>query len=435
MTYKEALNKIDSLMLFGSRPGLERIKLFLKKIGNPQDKLKFIHIAGTNGKGSVCTMLSSVLTDAGYKTGLFISPYVVDFRERMQINGEMIPKEELTQCVEELFPILEELQKSGIIITEFEFIMALSFKWFLNRKCDIVVLETGLGGKLDCTNVIKTPLASVITSISLDHTAILGDTIQEITEQKAGIIKENGSTVFYPQENIVNSIIEKTAQKMNNTLVYADRISLQIKSFEIGGTVLDYKGNELRLKLIGRHQLTNAKIALSAIELLRQKGSINISDSNISSGFAKAIIPARLELLGTSPVVLLDGAHNPDGMKALSAAIRDYLPNKRIVCIMGMLKDKDSNSSLEYLDGLVDAVITLEPDNPRKQTADELAQKAVRFFDIVYPLDDFGNAVDIALERAGKNGAIVICGSLYLASQLRPIVINKLKKQNENGRV
>lgn len=427
MTYNEALNKINSLMLFGSRPGLDRIKLFLKKIGNPQDKLKFVHIAGTNGKGSVCTILSSVLTEAGYKTGLFISPYVVDFRERMQINGEMISKEELTQCVEELFPVLEELRANGTIITEFEFIMALSFKWFLDKKCDIVVLETGLGGKLDCTNVIKTPLASVITSISFDHTAILGNTIEEITSQKAGIIKENGNTVFYPQEDIVNTIIQMTAKEMNNTLIYANQISLSIKSFEITGTVLNYKGNELKLKLIGRHQLTNAKIALAAIELLRQKENINISDINISAGFARATIPARLELLGTSPIVLLDGAHNPDGMKALSAAIKDYLPNKKIVCIMGMLKDKDSNSSLEYLDGLIDVVITLEPDNPRKQTADELALKAVKFFDVVYPLDDFGSAVDMALKRAGKDGAVIICGSLYLASQLRDIAIKKIQ--------
>lgn len=426
-TYSQAVDKIHSLLLFGSRPGLDRIYRLLNKMGNPQDKLKFVHVAGTNGKGSVSVLTSQILREAGYKTGLFISPYVIDFRERIQVNNQMISKEDLAQAVTDLFPLLEDLKEQGTIITEFEFIMALSFYWYEKQNCDVVVLETGMGGALDCTNVIKTPLVSVITSIGYDHTAILGDKIEEIAAQKAGIIKQGGNTVFYPQEDVVNTVIEHFAVECNNTLLRADEVELEVKGCFLTHTELLYKGQTLKLALIGKHQIRNAKIVLSTVEVLRKKGLLKIADENIKNGFNKAKIPARLELISEEPIVLLDGAHNPDGMRALGETIKDYLPNKKIVCIMGMLNDKDSNSSLEYLDGLVDEVITLAPDNPRKQTPQQLAEKAVKFFDMVYPMDDFGKAVDKALELAGSDGVVLACGSLYLAAQLRPILIRKLK--------
>lgn len=432
MTYNQALDKINSLLLFGSRPGLDRIKSLLELMGNPQDRLKFVHVAGTNGKGSTCAIISQVLKAAGYKTGLFISPYIVDFCDRMQINGKMISHEDLIECVESIFPLIEQLKEQGIVITEFEFVTAIAFKWYADNNCDIVVLETGMGGKLDCTNVIKTPLVSVITSISLDHTAVLGDSLELIAIQKSGIIKQDGNTVFYPQEEIVNRVIEMYAVEYNNSILRADTVPLNVKEYKITGTVLQYGGRELKLNLIGRHQLKNSKTALGAIEILRREKGFKITDDNIAEGFSKAVMPARLELLSEKPVVLLDGAHNPDGMYALSGAIKDYLPGKKIVCIMGMLKDKDSNSSLEYLDGLVDAVITLEPDNPRKQTSYELAEKAVKFFDMVYPMENFDLAVKRALNIAGENGAVVVCGSLYLASQLRPILMRNLKNCGYN---
>lgn len=429
MTYEQALQSINSLLLFGSRPGLSRIRKLMEKLGSPQDRLKYIHVAGTNGKGSTCMLLAETLKAAGYKTGLFVSPYVIEFRERMQINNQMIPKDELIKEVEEIFPIVESLRAEGVIITEFELITAISFHWFDKNNCDVVVLETGMGGRVDCTNIIGTPLASVITSISLDHTAVLGDTIEEIAKEKAGIIKANGNTVFYPQEDTVNRVIETAAKEHSNALVLADSIPLTIEKCEITHTLLRYKDKPLKLKLIGKHQICNAKLALAVIERLNETGALSIRDDHIAQAFAQATMPARLELLSTRPIILLDGAHNPAGMQALGQAIQDYLSHKKIVCIMGMLQDKDSNSSLEYLDGLVDEVITLEPNSPRRQTADELAEKAVKFFDRVYPMDNFGAAIDKAMDMAGENGVVLVCGSLYLASQLRPLIKRKLEKR------
>ena len=432
MNYNEALSKISSLLFLGSRPGLDRVLKLLELMGNPQDKLKYVHIAGTNGKGSTSKMISAVLTASGYKTGLFISPYIIDFRERMQINNKMISKNELSRCVEETFPIVEQLKNDGIIITEFEYITALAFKWYAESNCDIVVLETGMGGLLDCTNVVKDTLVSVITSISYDHTAVLGETLEEISIQKAGIIKSNSNSVYYRQGGIADKVIENSAQQLNNNLYYADELSLEVVECCIEYTKLQYNNIELNLHLIGEHQLKNAKLALTALQALKENCGITITDQHIAEGFSRAKMPARLELLCKEPVILIDGAHNPNGMEALGTAIRQYLPNKKVVCIMGMLKDKDSNSSLEYLDGLIEAVITLEPDNPRKQTSEELAEKAIKFFNKVYPMESFTGAIEKALEIAGDNGAVLVCGSLYLASQLRPLLVRSLIKKGKN---
>lgn len=431
MTYNDAIEKIDSLMMFGSRPGLDRILELLDLMGNPQDKLKYVHIAGTNGKGSTSKMISAVLTNAGYKTGLFISPYIIDFTERIQIDNKMIPQNELTRCVEETFPLIEQLSQKGTIITEFEYITALAFKWYVENNCDIVVLETGMGGTLDSTNVVKDTLVSVITSISYDHTAILGETLSEISAQKAGIIKPNSSTVYFRQGDISDTVIAEFAGKANSDLIYADEFKLEITEKSIEHTKFICDNKELTIHLIGEHQTKNARLALGAINQLRDKYGFNISDENIIAGYKKAEMPARLELMCKEPIVLVDGAHNPNGMQALANAIKEYLPDKKITCIMGMLKDKDSNSSLEYIDNLIDTVITLEPNNPRKQTSKELAEKAVKFFDVVYPMDSYTEAVEKALDLAGDDGAVLVCGSLYLAAELRPLIANELNKRNK----
>lgn len=429
MTYKQALKKIESLMLFGSRPGLDRIKKLLKLMDNPQDKIKFVHVAGTNGKGSTCTMISCVLAAAGYKTGLFISPFVTDFRERMQINNQMISEDDLAESVSRVFPLVEQMRANGDIITEFELVTAVAFDWFYHQKCDVVVLEVGMGGRFDSTNVIRTPLATVITTISLDHTAVLGDTVEQIAMEKCGIIKEYGYTVFYPQEAEVNNVILSFAKLHGNNLINAKDVDLRVTDETITHTDVIYRSSPMILNLIGKHQIKNCKTALAAIEVLRKHRHFKINDENIADGLAAASIPARLELLSKDPVVLLDGAHNPNGMQALSQAIGEYLPGRKIICIMGMLKDKDSNSSLEYLDGMLDAVITLTPNNPRKQSSEELAEKAVKFFDKVYPMTNFNEAIDKAFELAGQDGAIIVCGSLYLASQLRPMLLRAIDER------
>ncbi|MBQ5347196.1 MAG: bifunctional folylpolyglutamate synthase/dihydrofolate synthase [Ruminococcus sp.] len=416
-----AIEKIHSLDKFGSRPGLERIKRFLEILGNPQDDLKFIHVAGTNGKGSTCALLSSVLTQAGYKTGLFISPFIVDFRERIQINGEMITKSVLDEAVEKTFPIVEKLREEDCIITEFEYVMALAFLIFKQARCDVIVLETGMGGLLDCTNVIKPPLCSAVTKIGLDHTAVLGSTIEEITLQKCGIIKTGSTAVASAQDLGVMEIIEKNCADKNVELIKSEKLDIKLKSESIKETVFEYKGLELHLPFIGAHQLDNAKTALACVEVLKK--FFRIRDEDIIGGFEKAKNPARLELMSETPLTILDGAHNPDGINALKNAVIKYNPKSSAILIIGMLGDKDSKSSIKLLDGLFDEICTVPVNNPRSMSSQALCDEYKRYSTHVKPFADVRSAYEYARNKAIQNDSIlVIAGSLYLASEIRPII-------------
>lgn len=425
MTYQEAMEKIDSLLVFGSRPGLERITKLLQLMGNPQDNLKYVHVAGTNGKGSVSNMTASVLTKAGYKTGLFISPHITGFGERMQINFERISEAEIIEQVEKLFPIVEKLKENGDVITEFEFVTAIAFNWFSEQKCDVVVLETGLGGRFDSTNVIKSPLCSVITSISLDHTAVLGDTLEKVATEKCGIIKKGGATAFAFQEEEVNNVVACTAAERENVLY--NPINLPVNYSDITGSEVVYGDLTIKLPLIGEHQMSNLSLVLCAVEALK-KGGLRITDEALKSGIESVKMPARFELVSKNPLFVLDGAHNPGGLRALSNAIDKYLSGKKIICVMGMLKDKDCEQSLKYLDGKLHKLITTTvKDNPRRQTAQELAQTASKVFADITAEEDALKAVDMALDIAEKteNSAVLVCGSLYLASDIRFYLADK----------
>lgn len=426
MTYEEALSKINSLQRFGSRPGLERVKKLLSLLGDPQDKLKFVHVAGTNGKGSTCALIASVLKKSQYKTGMFISPFVTDFCERMQINGEMIGHEELSSLVEKVFPLVEQMAENGEIITEFELITALAMQWFAENHCDVVVLEVGLGGRLDSTNVISTPLVSVITSISLDHTAVLGDTLAKIAYEKCGIIKENGLTVCYPdQQAEALEVIRSTAADRKNRLIVADMGSVEVLSMNITGTGLEYRGLLVSLPFIGEHQVKNAVTALAVIEELKKMG-YNIADHSIEAGFSSAVFPARMEILSTDPLIVLDGAHNPDGTAALADAVRKYLRNKKIVAIAGMLADKDVAGAVQNFAGLFSRVITLAPNSPRALDAQRLAEHFQETGIPAEPSADADAALAKGLSMLEEDGALLICGSLYLAGDIRPRILNLL---------
>ena len=426
MTYSNAIEKINSLLRFGSCPGLERISKLLELLGNPQDYLEFVHVAGTNGKGSTCNMLASVLTSASYKTGLFTSPFILNFRERIQIDNNMISEEDLTALTSKVFPFVEQMASNGEIITEFELITAIAFLYFYEQKCDIVVLETGLGGNFDATNVINTTLVSVITSISLDHTAVLGDTLELITAEKCGIIKPSKETVFYKQDDCVNQIVINSCNKKSNALHFANNTVLEIVSTSIFGTEFLYNNTLIKMSFIGAHQISNAKTALTTLNVLNRLG-FKTTTQNIVDGFAKLYVPARLELLSTSPIIFLDGSHNPDGLKYLSKTIKEYLPNKKILCLIGMLKDKDSITSLDYLQGLFSKVITLTPDNPRALDCHKLLENASDYFDDITAFDNKQDAIKYAMSISNEFDAIIICGSLYLASELRPLILNYIK--------
>lgn len=424
MTYSEALENIHSLLSFGSRPGLDRVSELLRRMGNPQDKLRYIHVAGTNGKGSTCAMLSAILKAEGYKTGLFISPYITDFRERIQINNEPVSEKTLTAAVEKTLPIVNQLRDEGIIITEFEYVNALEFYIHAEAKCNVVVLEVGMGGLLDCTNVILPPLCSVITAIGLDHTAILGDTVEAIAEQKCGILKKGSIAVTSKQDARAMSVIESTAEKLGIPILKSEDIEVEVKEISPKGSRFVYNNREITLPLAGDHQIENAKTALAAVEAVRKEGLLTISDSSIVEGMRNAVNPARLELLSENPVVLLDGAHNPNGIEALKAAIDRFLPDTPIICVMGMLADKDIDSSIALLDGLFERVFTVPIDNPRALSADDLAKKFENHAKAVQPFESREDAFDAAYALAkGTDSAVLICGSLYLAGEIRPYIL------------
>ncbi len=427
MGYKETLGKIHSLNRFGSRPGLERINMLLEMLGNPQDELEFVHIAGTNGKGSTSQMISATLKEAGYRTGLFISPYITDFTERIQIDNTPVLQDELVEVAEYVFSKLDILNRKDIIITEFEFVMAVAFEYFKRKHTDIVVLETGLGGRLDCTNVIEPPVCTVLTRIGLDHTDILGDTIEKIAGEKCGIIKKGSRVVSSPQVPEAEAVIRRACEDAGVTLEFADESKFEHIESTLEGTAFEWNGLKLNITLIGEHQLQNASVALCALNVLKECGFDKIDEVSIAEGFAAAENPARFEVMSKSPVVILDGAHNEDGMKTFASTVRNFMGDKKGVLLMGMLKDKDSKSSVKLIEGMFECVYTVAVDNPRTLTEEELAAVCQGYFPNIEAVEDVKRAFDLALEKALETDSyLCICGSLYLAGQLRPYIREKL---------
>ncbi|MDQ5984229.1 MAG: Folylpolyglutamate synthase [Eubacteriales bacterium SKADARSKE-1] len=431
MTYEETLNEINKRLKFGIKPGLSRIKKLLNLMGNPQNNLKFIHVAGTNGKGSTCTMLASVLNKSKYKTGLFISPFILDFRERLQVNGKMVSKKELTFIFEKVKPHLDKLEKAGEIITEFELITAMAFLYFSINNCDIVVLEVGLGGKFDATNVVKSPLVSIITSISLDHTNILGDTIEKIAHEKAGIIKPNSTVVLYPQEQkSITCIIKKIARQKSNKLIEIDQNNIKILKSSVLGTEFEYKNKKYFLSLAGNHQVKNALVVLETINELKTQ-HFNISQASIKSTFKNIMFPSRLEIISKSPLVIMDGAHNLDGISKLKDFITQHLNEKKIIAIVGMLRDKDYENSFSKILPTVSKTIVVEINNPRTLKENEIFNVASKFCKDVTFKNNLKDASNYAFSICDNNSAILVFGSLYLASAIRPILLKIIKSASK----
>lgn len=431
MDYTATLERIHSLNKFGSRPGLERVKMLLELMGNPQDSLEFVHVVGTNGKGSVSAMVSSVLRCAGYKTGLFISPYITDFCERMQISNNYISRDYLCDIAQYVFGFVDELNARDIIITEFEFVMCVAFEYFKREACDVVVLEAGLGGLLDCTNVIKSPLCCVITPIGLDHTDILGDTVEKIAQQKCGVIKSGTRCVSAQQTSGAQAVIRETCEKLSVPLSLAHRDNLKSVQSTLEGSSFEYKGKTFMISLVGEHQVDNAATAIEVLEALVAEGFDKIDEDSLRRGLKSAQNPARFEVLGNRPTVILDGAHNPDGMQSLASSVGKYLSDRRGVLIIGMLSDKDSKSSLEYIDGMFEKVYTVPIDNPRALTSSQMAEIARRHFAEVKACDSIKEAFDSAYEDVVHGGGFLcVCGSLYLAGELRSYAIKTIREGN-----
>ena len=420
MNYREALSFVHSRQKFGSRPGLDSIRRITELCNNPQRDMRFIHIAGTNGKGSVSTMLSNILIESNKKTGLYISPYVIDFRERIQINGEMISKKDFARIITFLAPLVERVDSEGLCVTEFELITCAAFIYFKEKSCDFAVLEVGMGGRLDATNIIESPEVSVITRIDLDHTAVLGDTVLKIAHEKCGIIKKGAPIVMYPDQYKDAADVVSEIARLNSSEFVVPSTDFQYEDKGICGSRVNYKEMEFNLHLIGAHQRLNAATAIEAAL------KIGISPENIVNGIEKTFFAARMELVCDNPVVLLDGAHNPNGAKALSSALKDIFGDKKVVAVMGMLADKDVDETLGILAPCFSDIITVKVPNPRTMTAAELKKVAQKYCRSATVADSYSRAISLSRTVAGDN-LVVVCGSLYLASAIRPKLIKFYK--------
>lgn len=415
MNYKEALEYMDSVGFFGSKPGLERIAALGEKLGNPQDKLKFVHIAGTNGKGSCAAMLSSVLKAAGYKTGLYTSPYLFRFNERMQINGEQVPDESLAEIVTRIKPLADSMEDHP---TEFELMTAAAFLWFFEENCDIVVLETGLGGRYDATNIIKAPEVSVIMNIGLDHTGVLGDTVEKIAREKAGIIKPGCPCVIYEQVEGVRAVIEKECGEKGAELTAADFAAIEPVFDSLDGQAFNYKGVSYALPLIGEHQLKNAAVAIEAVNALRGKGW-EISEDALERGLYAVSWPARFELVDDEPYFVVDGGHNPQCAQTVRDNMLRYFADAHRVLLIGVLADKDYRELAEILNEAADEYICVAPNSERALPAAELGAYLEKFGKPVQAFESIPEAVAAAREAAGEEGAVCAVGSLYMAGPVR----------------
>ncbi len=414
MTSFEAIEYIHSRLTFGINPGMERISALCAALGNPQDGLRFIHVAGTNGKGSTSTMIASILSNAGLRTGLFTSPYVIDFCERMQIDGEMIPPEELAEVVSDVKTVCDRLDREGVSPTEFETLTAAAFLWFRRRRCDVVVLEVGLGGLLDSTNIIKTPLVSVITSISMDHIAVLGNTLSEIAAQKCGIIKSEGVTVAYPEQaDEVIRVITDTARSEHNRLVVPNMDDCRVVREDITGTDILFGSMKLHVPFAGEHMIKNAVTAVTAV----CESGLNIDARQIEQGIKAAVMPARMEFIGGN--IILDGGHNEGCANALCAFENRFVGGRRIgVC--ALMGDKDCDTYLRIVAPLFEKMYLTAPDNPRSLMPEDLTALASKYCADCTAVSSPVEACRLALEDMHKNGGtLTVCGSFYLAGEVR----------------
>ena len=424
MTYNEAITYIHSINWSFCKPGLERIENLCEKLGNPQDSLKFVHVAGTNGKGSFCSMLDSILREAGYKVGLFTSPYISEFNERIRFNGENISNEDLIEVTEFIKPIADAMEDKP---TEFELITAIGFEYFKRKGCDTVILEAGLGGRLDSTNIIKTPILSVITGIALEHTEILGDTVEKIAAEKAGIIKAGVPVIFGGNDEAAGRVIAQKALEMGSSYEKVDRSSLKIEKADLDGSVFSFnQRSSLKIPLLGTYQTYNAANVLTAVDVL-QKNGYDISENAIKIGLSKAKWSARFEIISKNPLVIYDGAHNPQGVDNAVKSVLQYFEGERVCIISGVMKDKDYSYMAERIASVAHKVFTVTPDNPRSLDAKEYAKVFSKLSIDSEGYSTIDKAAEAAVKYCKDNGKALVClGSLYMYADVKAAILKNI---------
>lgn len=423
MNYEEAMNFIQNTNKFGSVLGLDNIRELLERLGNPQDQLRVVHIAGTNGKGSTLAFLAGIFRESGYRAGRYVSPASFYYEERFRINEENISKKDLCFYMEKIKNVAEEMVKDGLSHpTMFEIETALSFLYFLDKKVDVVLLETGMGGRLDATNVVKKPIATVIASIGMDHMQFLGDTLEKIASEKAGIIKEGCPVISYDNTKEVNEVIKNKAKQMHAKVTFVNSAGIRVLQESLNGESFSYRSSDgrryekIEIPLLGRHQINNAALALETLNVI--KNYYCISDFQTEDGMRKTIWRGRIEILEREPMVICDGAHNPDGAKSLLSFLQNNFTNQRLIYIMGVLSDKDYEQMVQILAPAADKIYTVAPDNPRALSSRELCNCISKYHQNVEERQRLAECLSEVRQKAEKDDVIIICGTLSFQNEL-----------------
>ena len=426
MNKEEIKQYIEWVQGKGSVYGLDTIRELLKRLGNPQDQLSIVHIAGTNGKGSILAMLDSIFKQAGYRSGRYISPTIFTYLERFQINGSYMKEETLVTLMSEVAFHAKEMEQEGFAHpTLFEIETAVTFLWFLQEQVDVVLLETGLGGRMDSTNVISKPLCTLFASISRDHMALLGDTIEEIAMEKAGIIKKGCPVIAYPNKKEVQQILEKKAQEEQSPYVFIKKEDSKSEHHSIHGQVFSYKQyDQIELSLLGEHQIYNASVVLEAVEVLA-KTYPKLTETAVRKGLKNVKWKGRFEIVKQSPIWIRDGAHNEDAALKLKGALEEYFQissgftKRKIFYIIGVLADKEYEKIVSIMAPLADVIVTIcTKNNQRALPSKELARVARKYADTVIDAKNMSNAVELVKELARKEDVVVIFGSLSFLGEV-----------------
>lgn len=422
MLYEEARVYLDSVSKYGSVLGLDSIKNLLEELGNPQKELTFIHIAGTNGKGSILAYLSTILTEAGYRAGRYISPTVIGYLERFQIDGAFMEEEELARLTCHVKAAAERLVEKGKPSpTVFEIETAIAFLYFKESGCDFVVLESGLGGLMDATNVIGNPKLCVFASVSMDHIGVLGNTLEEIARDKAGIIKKGAEVVTGRQAACVKSVLEETSCVKGCRITEADLEKLEVVRQALEMQVFTYgEYEEMEIHLAGQHQIENAVTVLEAVRALRRQG-VDISDTAVRVGLRKTRWPGRMMVLEKHPLVIADGAHNEDAVRRLAENLDIYLKGKKVTAVLGVFKDKEYEKMIGIMTPYLDYVYAIDlPNRDRTLAKEELCEVLAKYGIGAEPAVHIEQALVQAKKRAGKDGVVLAFGSLsYLGEVIR----------------
>lgn len=431
MNYRESRVYIDEAQRYGSVLGLDNMREMLNRLGNPQDSLKFIHVAGTNGKGSVLAYIATVLKCAGYRVGRYVSPPIYTYLERMEINGSAVSEEAFAEHLTAVAEVIAKMTAEGLPHpTPFEIETAVAFLYFKAENCDIVALETGLGGLLDATNLITTTVLAVITSISMDHMAFLGNTLYDIARNKAGIIKPGCRVVTAKQKSEAMEAVEKACRRCGAPMYVADSREAHVKKSGYAGQVFEYHGEIYEIQMAGLYQIENAVVALQALEVLQGLG-FPVSEEQIREGMSQTQWGGRFTVLAKEPVFIIDGAHNPDAAVKLEESIQEYFPGKNIYYIMGVFKDKEYEKVAQITAGYAREIYTIAtPRNERALPAEDLARVVKKYNSRVWPKATLQEAVDAAYEKAGKEDVIIAFGSLSFLGEITRIVKRRQEKKD-----